>query len=243
MDRHCAPPTIRTCQRADRRQAAHARRRCGGSTARAALLHSLHASARGKPPRPTREVFPHVGVAVLAQALVVKSVAAPGSGDRGPGSWVRGNVPAGQPSWRGGAQPWCHDRRGRAAAAAADAAAAAPLRSAAGQRSWAAARRDVPVGIAAVGQASVQAWLRGTHTCVICRLSWLPRRMVIRCGYRTLSATSSVTVSTAAATAAAAALKRTAPRRGSAHLPRSHAHGHAHAHAHARDCRAQCGPR
>lgn len=36
-----------------------------------------------------------------------------------------------------------------------------------------------------------------THTCVICRLSWLPRRMVIRCGYRTLSATSSVTVSTA----------------------------------------------
>lgn len=35
-----------------------------------------------------------------------------------------------------------------------------------------------------------------THTCVIWRLSWLPRRMVILSLYRTLSATSSVTVST-----------------------------------------------
>jgi hypothetical protein len=35
-----------------------------------------------------------------------------------------------------------------------------------------------------------------THTCVICRLSWLPRRMVMRSRYRTLRATSSDTVST-----------------------------------------------
>ena len=36
----------------------------------------------------------------------------------------------------------------------------------------------------------------GTHTCVICRLSWFPRRIVIRSRCRTLRATSSDTVST-----------------------------------------------
>ncbi len=35
-----------------------------------------------------------------------------------------------------------------------------------------------------------------THTCVICRDSWLPRRMVMRSRYRTFSATSRLAVST-----------------------------------------------